>query len=314
MHNQTSRTFSADFRRFFLRGLAVLLPSVLTLWILVYAYRFIDTNIAEPVNQGVRWSITQLTPRWEMLRREFEPSEETIDLALAERLRLDRKPPMREAVRMELRAQNVAAWWSESWPMDLIGLAIAIIAVYILGRLVGGYIGPRVYKRIEGLFIRLPLVKQVYPSVKQVVDFFVADKPVKFNSVVMVQYPSKGIWSMGFLTGPGIQAVAAAGESVTVFIPSSPAPFTGWTITVARRDLVELDITVDEAIRYLVSAGVLAPQQAGVVPPPHPVPVSAGEAFVVAGHERRAALAADAPPQPSIPTLSAPPSPPRGVR
>jgi uncharacterized membrane protein len=268
MSDQKQRTFSADFRQFFLRGLAVLLPSVLTLWILVYAYRFVNNNIAEPVNQGVRMLIVQLTPRVEFLRRQFEPSEESIDQAIAERTRLDGKTSSRDAIRAELRHTNVYNWWTSWWGMNLIGLGIAILGVYIAGRVVGGLIGPHLWRRIEGLFIRLPVIKQVYPSVKQVVDFFFsADRSVKFSSVVLVQYPSPEIWSIGFLTGPALPGVAErAGDCVTVFVPSSPAPFTGWTVTVPRAKVIDVHMTVDEAIRFLVSAGVLVPHAEGHAP------------------------------------------------
>lgn len=261
MSSHPERTFWGDFRQFFIRGLAVLLPSVLTLWILVQAYRFVDNNIAEPVNQGVRMLLVQLTPRVELLQRQFEPSEETLDQAVVERTRSDGRAPNREAVRLELRRTNVHDWWMSWWGMNLIGLGIAILGVYVAGRVVGGLIGPHLWRRIEGLFIRLPVIKQVYPSVKQVVDFFFSgDRSVKFSSVVLVQYPSPNIWSIGFLTGPALPGVAErAGDCVTVFVPSSPAPFTGWTITVPRDKVIDVQMTVDEAIRFLVSAGVLVP-------------------------------------------------------
>jgi uncharacterized membrane protein len=265
MSNQPERTFSGDFKRFFVRGLAVLLPSVLTLWILVQAYRFVNNNIAEPVNQGVRMLLVQLTPRVQLLQRQFEPRDEAVDQAVAERTRIDGKVPDREMVRLELRRTNVHNWWISWWGMNLIGLAIAILGVYIAGRVVGGLIGPHLWRRIEGLFVRLPVIKQVYPSVKQVVDFFFsAERPVKFSSVVLVEYPSPNIWSIGFLTGPALPSVADhAGECVTVFVPSSPAPFTGWTITVPRSKVIDVQMSVDDAIRFLVSAGVLVPHGNG---------------------------------------------------
>ncbi|MFZ9915547.1 MAG: DUF502 domain-containing protein, partial [Phycisphaerales bacterium] len=83
---------------------------------------------------------------------------------------------------------------------------------------------------------------------------------MSFNRVVLVEYPRPGIWSMGLVTGDAAGPVAkAVGESVTVFMPSSPTPFTGWTVTVPKSDVRELDMTIDEALRYLVSAGVVVP-------------------------------------------------------
>ena len=114
---------------------------------------------------------------------------------------------------------------------------------------------------MEDIITTLPIFKQVYPYVKQVVDFlFSDDRPIKFNRVVAVEYPRKGIWSVGFLTGATLRSIQEkAGDSVTIFIPSSPTPFTGYTITVLRREVIELPLTVEEAIRFAVSGGVLVP-------------------------------------------------------
>jgi uncharacterized membrane protein len=101
----------------------------------------------------------------------------------------------------------------------------------------------------------------VYPYIKQLVDFLISDsdKP-KFSRVVAVEYPRKGIWSVGFMTGDSLRTIEAKlPDSVTIFIPSSPTPFTGYTITVAKCDTIALPITVEEAIRFAVSGGVLVP-------------------------------------------------------
>lgn len=262
MSDQSDRTFSADFRRFFLRGLVVLLPSVLTLWIVVKAYQFVDTTIAEPINRGVRLTMNNAARYWEPLRDGFDPSDARIDAVLAEReLATRRAAPSRDAIRAELRQQKIDEWWAERWYMNLIGLGIAIVGVYTAGRLLGGFFGRRIYRRLESVITTLPVFKQVYPYVKQIVDFLFSDeKQMKFSRVVVTEYPRKGIWSMGFMTGPSLRAVAErAGDSVTIFIPSSPTPFTGYTITVPRKDVLEVPISVEEAIRFAVSAGVLVP-------------------------------------------------------
>jgi uncharacterized membrane protein len=257
MSDPSARTFSADFKRFFLRGLAILLPSVLTLWIVVKAYQFIDSAVAEPINSSVRAGMVSLTPYWAPLQSQFEPNDAEISVALA-----SAGKGTTESMRAKLRSEHIATWWAERWYMDFIGLVIAIVAVYIAGRLLGGFLGRRFYRRIERLITSVPVFKQVYPYVKQVVDFLISDdKQVKFSRVVMAQYPSKGIWSIGFLTGSAMDSVKArAGDSVTVFIPSSPTPFTGYAINVPRSEIVELPITVEEAVRFVVSCGVLVPQ------------------------------------------------------
>jgi uncharacterized membrane protein len=262
MTESTTRTFASDFRQFFLRGLVVLLPSVLTLWIVVKAYQFVDNTIAEPVNRGVRLALINIAPHWETLGRQFEPSELEIGNETARRLAETGRPPEAAVVLAEVRAQNIRQWWQDRWYMDLIGLLVAIIAVYVAGRLLGGFVGRRLYRKVEGVITSLPIFKQVYPYVKQIVDFLFSDeRPIKFNRVVVTEYPRKGVWSVGFQTGGTMRSIARrAGDSVTIFIPSSPTPFTGYTITVPRSEVIELPITVEEAIRFAVSGGVLVPQ------------------------------------------------------
>src|SRR5262249_33807274 len=108
--------------------------------------------------------------------------------------------------------------------------------------------------------------KQVYPHVKQVVDMIFGEKQIAFKRVVLVEYPRKGIWSVGFVTSAGMRDVGEfAGERVlTVFIPSTPTPFTGFTITVKESEAMSAPITVDEALRFVLTGGVLVPtKQAG---------------------------------------------------
>ncbi len=269
MSDSSERTFTGDFRRFFLRGLVVLLPSVLTLWIVVQAYRFVDKSIAEPINRGVRIAMVNAARVWSPLRQAFDPKPEEITAAQAEIRAGGSEPPGEAVLRARIRAANVDKWWANHWYMQMIGLVIAIISVYVAGRLLGGFFGRRIYRKIEDLITTLPVFKQVYPYVKQIVDFlFSDDQPIKFNRVVACEYPRKGIWSVGFLTGSTMKTIARhAGESLTVFIPSSPTPFTGYTITVKREDLIELPITVEEAIRFSVSGGVLVPAREEAVAP-----------------------------------------------
>jgi len=279
MSDPTARTFSSDFRRFFVRGLVVLLPSVLTLWIVVKAYQFIDNTIAEPINHGVRLSMMNMAPYWEPLRTQFDPDAEELSSAL---VAAGPKAPTTEIMRAKLRAEHINAWWAEHWYLNLIGLVIAIIAVYVAGRLLGGFLGRRFYRKIERIITSLPVFKQVYPHVKQIVDFLFSDeRSLKFSRVVMVPYPRKGVWSLGFQTGAAVRGVEphAAEECVTVFIPSSPTPFTGYAVTVPRRDVIEVQVSVEEAVRFIVSGGVLVPtdvKDSGGSPELVPIPVPEG--------------------------------------
>ena len=307
----SARTFSSDFKRFFIRGLVVLLPSVLTLWILVTAYKFVDNTIAEPINRGVRLAINNLAPHWGAFSPLLEPTNEAVDGELNQRLaagtevtREQVHDELREAIRTDsaLRRATIKTWWDRRWYLNLIGLIIAIVAVYIAGRLLGGFFGRRIYRKVEGVITTLPVFKQIYPYVKQVVDFLFSDEqPMKFNRVVVVQYPRKGIWSVGFLTGNTMKSIAReSGDAVTVFIPSSPTPFTGYTITVPRREAIEVPITVEQAIRFAVTGGVLVPDNQmipeGVMPqiPPPPDATQSEPLGLPKGHKTpEAASSAD---------------------
>ena len=333
MTDHGPRTFTGDFKRFFLRGLVVLLPSVLTLWIVVKAYQFVDGSVAQPINRGVRVLLVKGADLWDPLRRQFDPSADAIRSELWNRIQRGElkvesvgdiesravmlaivegrgasrtvteeawteatqimavRPRLRDdmlrqraLLRDELRQASVRQWWDDRWYMNLVGILAAIIAVYTAGRMLGGYLGRRLYKRIEDVITSLPVFKQVYPSVKQVVDFLFGDEqPIKFNRVVAVQYPRKGIWSVGFLTGDSLAAIESltGGEAVTVFVPSSPTPFTGYTITVPKGDVLDLALTVDEALRFAVSGGVLVPEH-----------LRAGHALVPGGDAAEAAARA----------------------
>lgn len=262
MPTDPARTFAGDFKRFFGRGLGVLLPSVLTLWILVKAYQFIDSAIAQPINSGVRAALVETAERQETVGRWFQPTPEEIRLEVELRAGDRNQSSEIGEVRRALVIENVNRWW-RSWEvfLDWIGILVAVLAVYFAGRLVGGFVGRQVYRRLEAIITSVPVFKQVYPYVKQVVDFlFSDDKPIQFNRVVVVEYPRKGIWSVGLVTGSTMRSIESeSGEAVTIFIPSSPTPFTGYTITVPRSEIHELPISIDEALRFTISGGVLVP-------------------------------------------------------
>ena len=113
----------------------------------------------------------------------------------------------------------------------------------------------------NGAIHRLPLVRSVYSAVKQVTDFFFSEQPMKFTRVVAVEYPRAGMWSIAFVTSEGFQAIRAAANEplVGVFIPTSPMPMTGYALTVRKSEVVDLHMTIDEAIQFIVSCGLVIP-------------------------------------------------------
>ncbi len=265
MSKQPNRTFLADFRYRFFRGLAILLPSVLTFWLLWAAYGFVEKRVAEPINAGIRQAIIEIAPRVmdpNELPDWFSVPENRIQVLREERARQALPPVTAEQLRARARAENFRVWWNERWYFRFIGLFVAIILFYLAGVLVGNFLGKRLYDRLERILIRVPGIKQVYPHIKQIVEFlFGENQKIQFKRVVLVQYPRKGIWTIGLHTGGAIRTIDdLIGECVTVFIPSSPTPFTGYTIIVPKDDVIDAPLTIDEALRFVVSGGVLVPE------------------------------------------------------
>tara|TARA_B100001059_G_scaffold74191_2_gene71760 strand:- start:32592 stop:33443 length:852 start_codon:yes stop_codon:yes gene_type:complete len=252
------------FQRFFLRGLAVVLPATLTLWVLVQAYLWIDRSIAQPINKFIQYLIVQLFWAWPQIGSWFglSPSSEEMDT-----LRVGADMSATDTTRdVELvfnyQEAIVTGWWNDYFLVRMIGIVVAITAVYVAGRLVGGLVGRWAYRWFERFLTSLPVIKKIYAWIKQIVDFLFnnQEQAMKFNRVVAVEYPRRGIWSVGFQTGESMKSIRPkSGNSITVFIPSSPTPFTGYTVTIPRDDVIDLPISVEEAIGFAISGGVLRP-------------------------------------------------------
>jgi len=104
-------------------------------------------------------------------------------------------------------------------------------------------------------------VRNLYSSVKQVTDFVLTEREIEFTRVVAIEYPRVGIWSLGFVTSDSLPPLKSAlnEDIVSVFVPTSPMPMTGFTVNVRRRDALELELTIDQAVQFIVSCGVVCP-------------------------------------------------------
>jgi uncharacterized membrane protein len=146
----------------------------------------------------------------------------------------------------------------------LFGVVLSLALVLWLGWVTGGFVGRQVLDRLESAMLAVPGVRAVYPYSKQLVDFFLTEENrgrIQFKSVALVRYPSERVWTLAFVTNraPGFMAEAAGVQLVTVFVPSSPIPMTGYTVNVPEDSVVYLPMSVDEALRVVVSGGVLTP-------------------------------------------------------
>jgi uncharacterized membrane protein len=245
--------FWSDFRRFFLRGLATLLPTVLTIVLLVKCYEFIQSNISVHINAGVIYILLATTDEYPSLDEE-EQSD------YLQEHNLPTTAEITEKIEKEMQSWKLQRQWS-SLPRSLVGFVIAIILVYILGRLLASLLGRKLWQSFERTVEQIPGFKQVYPYVKQVTEYLFGEKKLEFSRVVAVPYPRKEIWSIGLVTGAGFRRVAEVVQEdfLTIFIPSSPTPITGYVIYVKRDEVIDLPITIEEALRFTASGGVIVP-------------------------------------------------------
>jgi uncharacterized membrane protein len=267
------KTFASDFRRFFGRGLAVLLPSILTLWLLWTAFVFVFNNVAVPINKGIRWVVIQTAPTVLPPEPSKQPhwyhvsdAERDAFLAAPQNAAFRRASPAR--IEHEVRLLQFRDFWNSHWYLEATGLVVAVTLIYLAGLMLGGLIGRRIYGKVETYISRVPGFKQIYPHVKQLVDLIIGDKPMAFKRVVLVEYPRKGIWTVGLVTSNSLRSAAefAGRPCLTIFIPSTPTPFTGFTINVAEDDVMDLPISIDEALRFVLTGGVLVPERETVGP------------------------------------------------
>jgi uncharacterized membrane protein len=229
-------TFGKDFRRFFLRGLAAVLPTILTIAVIVWVLQRTNDYVAKYINIALAW----------------------LYAAVKVWVQGSGEQPYLEAVRKTYGDIWYNVWSGKLW---WVGFVVAIIGVYILGRFVASFVGRKLLQLIDRWFFRLPVLKAVYPSIKQVTDFLLSEKKLEFSRVVAVEYPRRGMYSVAFVTGAGLSTITDTngGEWLTVFVPTSPTPVTGYTLIVRRTEVIDLPLSVDDALRFTISGGVIAP-------------------------------------------------------
>ena len=146
---------------------------------------------------------------------------------------------------------------------DIPGAGIVVTLVIILGTglLAANFIGQRLVNWWEKLLARIPVVNSIYNGVKQVSDTLLSPTGMAFRQPLLVQYPHQGSWTIAFLTGePGGDVVNhLAGEHVSVYVPTTPNPTSGFFLMFRKDQVIELNMDVDEALKYIISMGVVAP-------------------------------------------------------
>jgi uncharacterized membrane protein len=149
------------------------------------------------------------------------------------------------------------------WPIPGTGLIIAIIALTLLGFLTANLVGRTLVELGEGLLNRMPIVRPVYKTMKQIFETLFSKNGSSFRKVAFVEFPAPGMWSLVFLSQAPTEEMATKlpeGEHVSVFLPCTPNPTTGFFFFVKRSELIELDISVENAMTLLISAGMVQPE------------------------------------------------------
>lgn len=156
------------------------------------------------------------------------------------------------------------AWRPEAlfgYSIPGMGAVLTILIVLVTGLIATNFFGRRILLFWEGILARVPVVKSIYYSVKQVSDTLFSDSGQAFRKALLVQYPRAGCWTIAFQTGQPGGSVARhlPGDHVSVYVPTTPNPTSGFFLMMPVSEVVELDMSVDEALKYIISMGVVVP-------------------------------------------------------
>lgn len=142
-----------------------------------------------------------------------------------------------------------------------VGALLTLIIIFITGVVATNFFGQQIVLLWEALVARVPVIKSIYASVKQVSDTLFSDSGNAFRQSVLVQFPRKNVWTIAFVTGTpgGDVANHLIGDYVSVYVPTTPNPTGGYFLMMKREDLMPLDMSVDAALKYIISMGVVSP-------------------------------------------------------
>jgi uncharacterized membrane protein len=155
-------------------------------------------------------------------------------------------------------------WRTEAvWGVHIpgLGVVLTLIIVFLTGVFATNFFGARLVHLWHEVLHRIPVVNSIYSSVKQISDTLFSSSGQAFRKALLVQWPHKGTWTIAFLTGVpgGDVARHLQGDYVSVYVPTTPNPTGGYFVMLPRTDVIELDMTVDDALKYIISMGVVAP-------------------------------------------------------
>lgn len=221
-------------KKFFTKGLVALLPLLVTFAVVYLVISFIYSYIGVPVGTFLKWFVPKITG-----------------------LTQD-------------KLVEIGFWkWFYETGAPIVGFVLGVILTFFIGILVATFLGKKIYQLFEKLLVKLPIFRQIYPYAKQFTGFLISDEnKIEFKSVVLVPFPSNGVWSIGFITGDGIRCLndMTKKRCLCVFVPTSPTPFSGFVVYVPQEDVLPVPISIEEAMRIVISCGILSPAHQRVDP------------------------------------------------
>ena len=148
-------------------------------------------------------------------------------------------------------------------PFSLPGLGLVVLVIFLtlIGALTAGFLGRWVIHTGERVLNRMPVIRSIYSAVKQIFETVLAQQSNAFREAVLVEYPRRGIWAIGFITGTTKGEVQNLTEETTVniFLPTTPNPTSGFLLFIPREDVIPLDMSVEEAVKMVISGGIVTP-------------------------------------------------------
>lgn len=270
------------------RGCSIIAPPLVTLLLLIWLANATEQYVLSPLETvartGIVWLISDVhsSPPAGATAVDGMPIEETFDYEGSRYIlppigrgylpdyivgkvdaNLDRLPRL---LREPLSANDyyhafVKYQYMPRWFTIPLLLLVFLSSLYFVGRFLAAGVGRFFVTGFERIINSLPVVRNLYSSVKQVTDFVLSEREIEFTRVVAVEYPRVGIWTLGFVTSDSLPPLKAAlnEELVSIFIPTSPMPMTGFTINVRKREVVDMELTIDQAVQFIVSCGVVCP-------------------------------------------------------
>jgi uncharacterized membrane protein len=147
--------------------------------------------------------------------------------------------------------------------IPIFGAIIVVLIIFITGVLVSNIIGAKILNFWEKLLAKIPVFRIIYKSLKKVLDTVLNPSSESFKKALLVEYPRKGLWTIAFQTGSykwNLEKIVGD-DIINIYVPTTPNPTSGFFIMMAKKDVIELDMSVDQALKLIISAGVIDPEE-----------------------------------------------------